>query len=80
MKSKSMSLILSAAAISLAASSQAEAKYQIIRWTSGFCQIWNTSIPGRPFPSDYKTGRVSFSTFDIALATKMKLVKRGQCW
>jgi hypothetical protein len=79
MKSR-WSLILSAAAISIVASSQAQASYSIIRWTSGFCQIWDNSTPWKPFPSDYKTGRGTFKTFSAAMATKMQLVARRQCW
>ena len=48
------SLILSVAAICTLASSQAQASYQILRWTSGFCQIWNHAIPGKPLTNDFK--------------------------
>src|SRR6478672_72705 len=71
---KRLPLMLSAAAMVIAASSQAQAKYEIIRWTSGFCQIWDRSIPTTPFPNDYKRGKRLFKTFDQALAFKMKLV------
>ena len=74
------SLILTAAAISTMASSQARADYQIIRWTSGFCQIWNQSIPTKPFPNDYKAGRKTFKTFGAATATRAQLVAARQCW
>ena len=77
---KPFSLILSAAAISVVASSQAQADYQIIRWTSGFCQIWNQSNPTKPFPSDYKTGKKTFKTFGEATATRAQLVAARQCW
>ena len=73
-------LILSAALISMGASSQAQASYKIIRWTSGFCQVWDNSTPWKPFPSDYKTGRGTFKTFNAAMAMKGQLVARRQCW
>ena len=74
------SLILAAAAIGIVASSQAQADYSIIRWTSGFCQVWNNSTPWKPFPSDYKAGRKTFKTFNAAMDTKRQLVARRQCW
>ena len=74
------SLILAAAAIGIVASSQAQASYSLIRWTSGFCQVWDNSTPWKPFPSDYKTGRVQFQSFDAAMAAKMQLVARRECW
>jgi len=77
---KRVSLILGVVAISFVASSQTEASYQIIRWPSGFCQIWNNSIPGRPLPNDYKTGRKTFKTFEAATAVRAQLAARRQCW
>jgi hypothetical protein len=77
---KKLVLIASACAMSMAASDQARADYSVIRWTSGFCQIWNNSTPWKPFPSDYKRGRVQFQTFGAAMAAKMHLVARRECW
>jgi hypothetical protein len=77
---KLLSVILSAAAISTAASSQAQADYQIIRWTSGFCQIWDQSTPHRPFTNDFKAGRKTFRTFAAATETRARLVAARQCW
>ncbi len=73
-------LIGSACALSIAALGQARADYSVIRWTSGFCQVWDNSTPWKPFPSDYKTGRVQFQSFNAAMAAKMQLVARRQCW
>lgn len=77
---KRLALILSVSAMTMIASSQAQANYQIIRWTSGFCQIWDDSIPTKPFPYDYKPGRKAFKTFGEAWSAKMQLVARGECW
>ena len=77
---KRWSLILSAAAICVVASSQAQASYQVIRWTSGFCQIWNHSVPTKPFPNDFKAVSRSYKTFDKALAARTKLVGKKACW
>jgi hypothetical protein len=37
-----------------AATSPAEAAFHLIRWQdSGFCQIWDESIPTVPYPGNY---------------------------
>ena len=77
---KRWSLILSTAAICVVASSQAQASYQVIRWTSGFCQVWNHSIPTKPWPGDYKAVSRSYRTFSPALSAKLKLVGKRVCW
>ena len=77
---KRWSVILSAAAICIAASSQAQASYQVIRWTSGFCQVWNHSIPTKPFPNDFKAVSRQYNTFHRAMAKKLRLVAHHHCW
>ena len=72
-------LLISACAIGITASSAAYADYSIIRWTSGFCQIWDNSTPWEPFPTDYKAGRIQFKTFGAALAAKSGLIARREC-
>ena len=74
---KLLSAIFSAGVISIAAAGQAQADYQVIRWTSGFCQIWNQSTPHRPFTNDFKAGR---KTFAAATETRARLVAARQCW
>jgi len=73
-------VLITACAIGMTASSAAYADYSIIRWTSGFCQIWDNSTPWKPFPSDYKTGRIKFKTFGAALAAKPRLIARRECF
>ena len=74
-----LALLVCACAISMIASGQAYADYSIIRWTSGFCQIWDNSTPWKPFPSDYKAGRDQFKTIDAATAAKAQLIARREC-
>jgi hypothetical protein len=76
---KKLIITASLCAASMAASSQARADYSVIRWTSGFCQVWDNSTPWKPFPSDYKRGRVQFPTFNAAMMAKMQLVARREC-
>ena len=65
----------------LAASSKAEAAYHLIRWQdSGFCQIWDQSIPTAPYPGNYTVIVGSdVPTFGHALAFKDGLLRNGTC-
>ncbi len=73
------SVILSFAAATAAASSQAQANYQIIRWTSGYCHMGPVNST-KPFPSDYKAGRKTFKTFGAATPMRAQLIAQRQCW
>ena len=73
-------LILSVAAICIVTSSQAHADFQLIRWASGFCQVWDLSSGVLPLPNAYQLGKRSYKTFDEAMAAKLELVARGECW
>jgi hypothetical protein len=72
-------LILSAAAICVMASGQAEAKYSVIKWKSGFCQVWDSAFPAKPPASEYKAVSRSYKTFDKAMAKRNKLVAKKAC-
>jgi hypothetical protein len=64
----------------LAAASPAQAAFHLIRWhDNGFCQVWDQSIPTRPFPSDYKTVSAPVPTLLEALAVKERLLRKGAC-
>ena len=64
----------------LAATSPAEAAFHLIRWEgTGFCQIWDQSVPTTPVPSDYRTVSPPVPTFVEALAVKEGLLRRGAC-
>ena len=77
-------LLSAAAAVlavsALAASSPAEAAYHLIRWQdTGFCQIWDESIPTAPWPSDYARVSSTVPTFVDALALRDHALKNGRC-
>ena len=64
----------------LAASSPAQAAFHLIRWQdSGFCQIWDESIPTTPYPSNYVMVTDSLPTFWDALAVKDGMLREGRC-
>lgn len=76
---KRLPVLLFVMAIIVGATSQANASYQLMRWTSGFCQVWDNSTPWKPFPNDYKMAPRKFKTFGGAMAMKNKLIAHRAC-
>ena len=79
-----MSTLCAAASLAVTAfvaTAPAEAAFHLIRWQdTGFCQIWDESIPTTPFPANYTTIQNSATpTFLDALALKDGLVRKGAC-
>jgi hypothetical protein len=63
----------------LAVSSPAEPAFHLIRWQdSGFCQIWDQSVPTARWPSNYSVIVGSeVPTFGDALVCKDGLLRNG---
>jgi hypothetical protein len=81
---RSLSILCAAASLAVTAfvaTSPAEAAFHVIRWQdTGFCQIWDESIPTTPFPANYTTIMNSATpTFLDALIFKDGLVRAGTC-
>ena len=76
---KRWSLIFGIVTMSVAISGQALASFEIIRWSSGYCEVRDQSSPFKPFGSDYKKGRKAFKSFDEATAARAKLIALRQC-
>ncbi|WP_448030121.1 hypothetical protein [Bradyrhizobium liaoningense] len=78
-----ISVLCAAAGLAVAAfvaASPAEASYHLIRWQdTGFCQIWDESIPTTPWPAGYHRASDSVPTFIDALALKDGALKAGHC-
>ena len=78
-----ISLLCAAAGLAVTAfvaASPAEAGYHLVRWQdSGFCQIWDESIPTTPWPAGYQRASASVPTFIDALAMKDTALKTGKC-
>lgn len=77
-------LFAAAAAVavtSFAAMSPAEASFHLIRWQdTGFCQIWDQSVPTAPYPGNYTVVVGSeVPTFGDALVLKDGLLHNGTC-
>lgn len=76
--------LLSAAALAvtaLAAAAPAKADpFHLIRWSdTGFCQIWDTSIPTAPWPGNYAVVSQTLPTFGDALVVKSGMLASGSC-
>ena len=68
------------AAAAFVAASPAQAGDHLIRWQdSGFCQIWDESIPTTPWPAGYHRASATVPTFLDALAMKDHALKAGHC-
>ena len=68
------------AAAGFAVTSPAQAAFHLIKWSgTGICQVWDDSVPTKPFPANYKPVSRPVPTFDAALAVKSGLMKRGVC-
>jgi len=64
----------------LAATSPANAAFHLIRWDgTGICQVWDESIPTKPFPSNYRMVSKPVPTLAAALAVKDGMLKKGKC-
>ena len=78
-----ISMLCAAAGLAVTAfvaASPAEASYHLIRWQdTGFCQIWDESIPTTPWPAGYHRASASVPTFLDALALKDAALKSRSC-
>jgi len=78
-----ISMLCATAAIALtalAATSPARADYHLIRWNdTGFCQVWDNTIPTAPWPSNYSVVSHSVQTFIDALDVKDHMLHHGHC-
>ncbi len=78
-----ISIVCAAAGLALtalAATSPAEAAFHVIRWhDTGFCQVWDNSLPTHPWPANYTTVTRRPPTFGDALAVKEVLLRKGHC-
>ena len=77
---KRWTLILSTVAVCIMASSQAQASWSVIRWKSGFCQVWDNAIPTKPWPADYAVVSRPYKTLGKALSKRTRLVGKKACW
>jgi hypothetical protein len=64
----------------IATVSPAEAAFHVIKWVGNdLCQVWDESVPTKPWPDNYKALSRPVATFDGAVAVKAHLPKKGVC-
>jgi len=78
-----MTALCAASAIvlcAIATVSPAQAAFQLIKWggTNAY-QVWDQSLPTKPWPANYTVVSKPVPTFDAALAVKAGLMKKGVC-
>jgi len=71
----------SLAVSAFAATTSAQANpYHLIRWSdTGFCQIWDESVPVAPWPANFTVVSKQLPTFADALNRKDGMVHAGKC-
>ena len=78
-----ISIVCAAAGLAvtaLAATSPARAGFHVIRWqNTGFCQVWDNSVPTHPWPANYRVVTHRLPTFGSALAVKDVMLHKGRC-
>ncbi len=78
-----LTALCAASAIALSAIatlSPAQAAFHVIKWGGNdLCQVWDGSVPTKPWPTNYTTVSKRVATFDAALAVKNGLMKKGVC-
>ena len=76
-----LAAVVGIAVSAFAAMGPAQASFHLIRWQdSGFCQIWDQSVPTVPYPGNYTVVIGSeVPTFGDALVLKDGLLHNGTC-
>ena len=64
----------------LATTIPAKADYRLIRWhDTGFCQVWDRSLPTAPWPANYDVVSHSMPSFLATLDVKDHMLHHGHC-
>lgn len=75
-----LKLALCAAALALFAAQPAEASFKVIKWNTGWCQIWNNNTPWNAGPFGWSAVSPNFNTMGEANVAKLDLARKGVCW
>lgn len=74
---------LCAAAVALSAAALVSpaqaAPYHLIRWSNGYCQVWDEFWPAPGWPTDYSIITGQLPTWDAAQETKARLLQERLC-
>ena len=70
---------LAVVALSLATPAKAD-PFHLIRWSdTGFCQIWDESVPTAPWPDNFTVVSMTVPDFVAALDVKWHMLQAGAC-
>lgn len=69
------------AVTALVATTPAQANYHLIKWDTGFCQIWDEAfpLPMAPWPTNYTRVSATVPTLLDALNVKNSMLTAGAC-
>jgi len=73
------SFFLCAAAIALAIANPAHADFQVIRWSSGDCKIWNNDNNTMPNGDGWIVLAWGLANYESAWSALNTEISRGQC-
>jgi hypothetical protein len=75
-----LKVILAAVALACIAAQPAEASFKVIKWDSGFCQVWNNATPWNAGPIGWRTMSRDYQSLRRAIYKRHRLIRAGQCW
>ncbi len=70
-------LVACAFAFAAMATGPADAAFRVVKWKSGYCEIWNYDVPGKPVGATIMTR--AHKTFERALKSKIDLIRKKHC-
>jgi hypothetical protein len=65
--------------LGLLAATPAKADFSVIRWTSGWCQIWDNAVPTTPWPTDYTVVATKLPNWNAAWAAFHGAIASRKC-
>lgn len=68
-----------AASVFTVASPAKASPYHLIRWSSGYCQVWDEFWPAPGWPTDYSIISGRLPTLDAVAETKARLIQEHRC-
>ncbi len=69
---------LAVSALTVTSPAQA-APYHLIRWSTGYCQVWDEFWPAPGWPIDYSIITGQLPTWEAAQETKARLLQERRC-
>ena len=74
---KRSALAVCALAFAAMAAGPADAAFRVVKWKSGYCEIWNYDVPGKPAGATIMTR--AHKSFARTLRSKSYLIRKKYC-